>query len=637
MGALQGLRCPVTGCQPPTSLHCYKNGQLVRSVAIEAAAKMYLPWWHRWWSRDANRPAGSIAVTLSQVDSTGGISHFGGCYNTEDAARAPNNRNWAQLIIVFFYLGLVLRLFGDSLNCAVCDTVGDFAAAAMADDTLQHQCMYALVVCSLDPVSFATDVLRVLDACVGTAMMTSGRRAFARPSWDEMLQNYALRHAVCSAFAIVEIMRKLGRPSRVHALQGFVTSLLFNPDRDKSLSALAWMGLASSRSTHESVQQQRAAESQSRQYDGAGGGFPEVPSKSLIVGMYDNIGMRLRPGYVQFIILMYMIVTVAEQESWGMLEPENHVLPERQFVLPNAAAMSATDEAWAHLDKAWSVVLAGCLGLAELLSDDENAAEEYAMDHDEPNQVHTIDMDKDWKLHKHRGSAGLHVDPEPQNSALVDHEVFGDQLKDGCGAALRAAQLRYNRRIAAITKLEAAGTMSAEEVAVERNETRWRLDATNSHIYNSTNVRDVDHMGPQAPSKRGLVVEDSGRQDEGDMFRTNKINMLPLVRLDLSKLDVVNLIANFFCSWRDNLVGTGESGLLERMGIFVTCDGQPARALLGLKRSKFYCFPGGFHMTLELWRCVQKLFWECLLLQEFTMWRLGEGQEKYIYSPSDPT
>jgi hypothetical protein len=112
---------------------------------------------------------------------------------------------------------------------------------------------------------------------------------------------------------------------------------------------------------------------------------------------------------------------------------------------------------------------------------------------------------------------------------------------------------------------------------------------------------------------------------------------LPLVRLDLSKLDVVNLIAHFFCSWRDNLVGTGESGLLERMGIFVTCDGQPARALLGLKRSKFYCFPGGFHMTLELWRCVQKLFWECLLLQEFTMWRLGEGQEKYIYSPSDPT
>jgi hypothetical protein len=270
----------VTGCQPPTSLHCYKNGQFERSVAIEAGAKMYLPWWHQWWSRDANRPAGSIAVTLSQVDSTGGISHFGGCYNTQDAAQAPNNRNWAQLIIVFFYLGLVLRLFGDSLNCAVCDTVGDFAAAAMADNTLQHQCMYALVVCSLDPASFAADVLRVLDACAGTAMTTSGRRAFPRPSWDEMLQNYALR-------------------------------------------------------TGES--------------------------------------------------------------------------------------------------------------------------------------------------------------------------------------------------------------------------------------------------------------------------------------------------------------GTGESGLLDRMGIFVTCDGQPARALLGLKRSKFYCFPGGFHMTLELWRCVQKLFWECLLLQEFTMWRLGEGQEKYIYSPSDPT
>jgi hypothetical protein len=200
------------------------------------------------------------------------------------------------------------------------------------------------------------------------------------------------------------------------------------------------------------------------------------------------------------------------------------------------------------------------------------------MDHDEPDQVHTIDMDKDWKLHKHRGSAGLHVDPEPQNSALVDHEVFTDQLKDGCGAALRAAKLRYDRRIAAIAKLDAAGTMSAAEVAVERNEARWRLDATNSHIYNSTNVRDVDHMGHEAPSKRGLVVEDSGRQEEGDMFRTNKINMLPLVRLDLSKLDVVNLIANFFCSWRDNLVGTGESGLLDRMGIFVTCDGQPARA-----------------------------------------------------------
>ena len=74
--------------------------------------------------------------------------------------------------------------------------------------------------------------------------------------------------------------------------------------------------------------------------------------------------------------------------------------------------------------------------------------------------------------------------------------------------------------------------MSAAEVAVERNEARWRLDATNSHIYNSTNVRDVDHMGHEAPSKRGLVVEDSGRQEEGDMFRTNKINMLPLVRLD---------------------------------------------------------------------------------------------------------
>ena len=123
----------------------------------------------------------------------------------------------------------------------------------MADNTLQHQCMYALVVCSLDPASFAADVLRVLDACAGTAMTTSGRCVFPRPSWDEMLQNYELLHAVCSAFTIVEIMRKLGRPLRVHALQGFVTSLLFNPDCDKSLSALAWMGLASSRSTHESA------------------------------------------------------------------------------------------------------------------------------------------------------------------------------------------------------------------------------------------------------------------------------------------------------------------------------------------------------------------------------------------------
>ncbi len=91
-------------------------------------------------------------------------------------------------------------------------------------------------------------------------------------------------------------MRKLGRELRVHSLQGFVSSLLFNPDSDKSLSALAWMGLASSRSTHESDQQKRAAESRSQKYDGAGGGFPEVPSKSLIVGMYDNIGMRLQPG-----------------------------------------------------------------------------------------------------------------------------------------------------------------------------------------------------------------------------------------------------------------------------------------------------------------------------------------------------
>ena len=141
-----GPRCPVAECPAPTSLHRFKNGAHDRSVTIEARDKTHFPWWHLAWNRA--RAPGSIAVTLSTVDSAGKVNHFGGCYCADDPGRVPNDRNWGQLVIVFFWLGIVLRNFGDSVSCAACDTVGDFASAALADDSLQHQCMYALVVCS---------------------------------------------------------------------------------------------------------------------------------------------------------------------------------------------------------------------------------------------------------------------------------------------------------------------------------------------------------------------------------------------------------------------------------------------------------------------------------------------------------
>ena len=69
-----------------------------------------------------------------------------------------------------------------------------------------------------------------------------------------------------------------------------------------------------------------------------GGLFPYTPQ-----------GMRAFASFINFVVMMYQIVTREQQREWGLLKKKNHLIPDRSAALSDGhLSMDAEPEAWAE-------------------------------------------------------------------------------------------------------------------------------------------------------------------------------------------------------------------------------------------------------------------------------------------------
>ena len=441
------------------------------------------------------RPEGSFAVSVS-LDIGGTLQHFSSAFDTGPGGREPQGAHRGLLILLCHLMGLLcLAHVKAPVEPSACHTVQDFAAAAAGDDSLLHDCVLAMFLSILDSRRFMREFLETI----------AGAGRLPRTSEQEYNgQAEALRLAA-SVWTVVNVVSRLWAHRRVTALNVLVGTLVSLRDRGAAARGLSALGIGTSMSTQGETS--RRTEDIAAQASGWNEEYRPVPPGAIIVGSCDNMGMRERAGFVQFILLTYMIVTRKEQQQIGMLEPG---ACEKREGVPDVAEFSVSSECHQFLGRQWREYVHAAIDVAVAVRGAEDEVHAYFMDTEVPSTEAMQIAMNDVELHTQRGGTALHT----------------------------------------------AATAQAV----------------------GANVHGI------APAHRSLGAT---------VYDTNRVHTLPLSHADLSQKNMVNRIMQYFVGWRDAILGGEDDGqsLMHKIGIWFTCDGQPARQMLGMRRDGFYNFP----------------------------------------------
>jgi len=603
---LCGARAP---CCPEceavvSSYDMLRDGEAPQHVRLGDIESLVLPGWHRkYMGASDDMREGTFAVTLScpAVDPQGvtQVQHLGGIYSTHaERAGEPRGAHRRDFLRVLQLLGRVAHHWGGRHSFAATrvESLGDVMDVALADRTLLHQAFTA----------FMTPGLLTFDDSGG----------LVPPGRDVLLDSYSLQRQMYGSWAACEISRKLVDVYRVSGLQGLVTSMLHNPSDDRALGALMKLGLAASASSMSAAQRRRLA-----QCDATGvfsGGFPAIPEGAFPYVMCDNVGLDLKPGFLQFIILLFGWVSAQELQETGMLDPVNHIVPEK---IDSSACMGATTGAWLYLHDAFEDHVDAAILVAEYLSGEDF---QWVREAVEMNEVPEV---VDIKLQRETGSAAMFVALPEGNTE--DVEQLEAELRD-CLRKVRLQQV-YQRHASA------AGFIDVSEYAltsrllvqnavdnVDEVETRARIA--------QFRAKAASHVPSALGATASATAPGPERELQGNIFTTNRLEHLAVAQLDLSQIAVVRLIVDFCVKWGEYVVAKGgpAAEVVKKMGVWLFVDGDPARKCWSMMRSGFHVFSGPFHMQLAQWNAHTALFFLCVMLPIYSAWRMSPGQVSFL-------
>jgi len=443
------------------------------------------------------RPEGSFAVSVS-LAVAGTLRHFSASFDTRPGqeGRVPLGAGRGVLVLLCHLIGLLCLAHAPSPVTARggCHSVAEFSTRALADDSLLHDCVLALFLSILDRAHF----WRSFEA----GIHQTGRMPRAAV---EDLGTAETMQTTASVWTVLNVVLRLWARRRATDLTTLVSTLINVRDHGATVRGLCALGLAVAASTQrdkDSIEEAVAA-----QLCGWNEEYRPIPHHAIIIGSCDNMGMRELAGFVQFILLTYMVVTVEEQVRIGMHEQG---ATEKKKGQPTATDFEVSQGCWAFLGRRWRQYVGAAIDVAEAVRSAEDEVHAYFMDTEIPAADAMQIALADVQLHQQRGGTALHT-------------------------------------------AEAARELGASAAGI-------------------------------APAQRSLGAT---------AYETNRVQTLPLSHADLSQKHMVDRIMKYFVCWKDAVLAKEDDGksLMHSLGVWFTCDGQPARQMLGMRRDDFYNFP----------------------------------------------
>jgi hypothetical protein len=209
-----------------------------RKVMLDCGYEVFAPPWQvAYHLADLDDRQDSISMSLSAVAKDGTVTVLGGTFSTGTEDAEPEGVLRADLVRICMYIGAIIGVGQETVATPRCDSMNQYARAAIDDTGVFHQCMRALILCAC---VFNGDNISEEDVDGVDAGSESARDVFdatpCMPTIKELGADTASRHETCGVWTIVNIARKLRNPRMVTGAAGFLARAVCSHDSVLSLS-----------------------------------------------------------------------------------------------------------------------------------------------------------------------------------------------------------------------------------------------------------------------------------------------------------------------------------------------------------------------------------------------------------------